>query len=445
MIPIDLDVDRMEKRIEERIQHYEQKGLSLQESIPHVVEEIEEDSEWAPGPMGRAYTFIANYQFKKQILGGREKHQRGPDFPKVDRNGYKKRKKRTSKGIVVYYDPQPRKGHFRSAVTKPYKKYTKSCIDILSSLRKAGMSIKKISELSNDILRSKISRSTVSRLLMGHLKEENRGFNEEPIRNPHEIRTVKVDAYYKPVRGFGKVAVYVIKASRKNTSGIKTDEVLSSLVNPPETAETWYEALQNVYDRGLRMGPDTLFIADGHKGIRKALSQVYPEAGFQGCQFHKMVNLYQAFRKDRPRKKGVKWEPIRSRIYQDIFHVLDKKEALHGLIRFSDDYQSKLPKLVEGLWASFDDVTTYLDYDLADAVQNRTTGSLERNHREARRYTNGVSCYPTLDSFQRVIDSVYKNFNLEQAKKLSGMDNHSVSAWGLGEFAIPAMYPLSSH
>ncbi|WP_187820445.1 hypothetical protein [Pasteuria penetrans] len=40
-------------------------------------------------------------------------------------------------------------------------------------------------------------------------------------------------------------------------------------------------------------------------------------------------------KKDRPRKKGVKWEPIRSRIYQDIFHVLDKKEALHGLIRFS--------------------------------------------------------------------------------------------------------------
>ncbi|WP_223127929.1 hypothetical protein [Pasteuria penetrans] len=105
-----------------------------------------------------------------------------------------------------------------------------------------------------------------------------------------------------------------------------------------------------------------------------------------------------------------------------------------------------MPKLVEGLWASFDDVTTYLDYDLADAIQNRTTGSLERNHREARRYTNGVSCYPTLDSFQRVmIDSMYKNFNSEQTKKLNGMDDHSVSAWGLGEFAIPAMYSLSSH
>ncbi|WP_149454341.1 hypothetical protein [Pasteuria penetrans] len=78
---------------------------------------------------------------------------------------------------------------------------------------------------------------------MGHLKEGNRGFNKEPVRNSHEIRTVKADAYYKPVHRFGIAAVYIIKASRKNTSGIKTDGVLSSLVNLPETAETWHEAL----------------------------------------------------------------------------------------------------------------------------------------------------------------------------------------------------------
>ncbi|WP_281289898.1 hypothetical protein [Pasteuria penetrans] len=38
---------------------------------------------------------------------------------------------------------------------------------------------------------------------------------------------------------------------------------------------------------------------------------------------------------------------------------------------------------------------------------------------------------------------MYQNFNLEQAKKLSGMDSHSVSARELREFTIPATYSLS--
>lgn len=427
-----LDLEKTQDNVSKRIQYYMEQGLPLEESLYKVSDEVEENiQEWGTKAAGDICSHISFHQFQQQILGGRKKHMKnykGSGFPPIQIGKYITRKKYTSKGIITYKDPQPQSGKaFRSVITGPADigKYPISFVTVLAAIRKKGMTMQAIADMSEEFFGFKMSQSTVSRILKDFFDNVIKEFNEKPIKDPHLIRTVKVDALYKTIRGFGKIAVYVVKVIKDNGRE-RWEEIVAILINPPENAKFWTEVFMNVYERGLRIDAYTiLFVADGHPGIRKGLLEVYREADFQGCQFHKMSNLQEKFNEDKRDKKNkddesvkeVRWPPIRNRIYKDIFHVLDKKRALQGLERFSKEFLFIFPRLVIHLWACFDEMTTYLDHDLTYAVQNRTTGCLERDNREIRRFTNGVNSYPTLGSLQRVLIPLCQSMNEKKRKR----------------------------
>src|SRR5207237_3512294 len=68
-------------------------------------------------------------------------------------------------------------------------------------------------------------------------------------------------------------------------------QLIDFLLVKAEGEDTWKSLLLDLWNRGLKGEQLKLIVTDGHAGLVKALSEVWPRVAHQRCWVHKLRNL----------------------------------------------------------------------------------------------------------------------------------------------------------
>jgi len=236
-----------------------------------------------------------------------------------------------------------------------------------------GISMRKQRKFFKAFIGDAVSHATASRLL--------KSFEEDLIK----FRTRKIEDVYRYLLIDGIwVSVkerYVRKRPIIFVIGIKDDgnkEILAFKLAKSESEQEITGILNDLYRRGLEGKKLKLVSSDGAKGIRAAISMVYPYARWQWCYTHKLRNVSKRIKhKVKNRKKLMR---DASRIYK----CSSRREALARFNKFYNTWKDIEQTATNNLKKDFAETLTFYDY-LDDKRFISTTNHLERYIEEIRR------------------------------------------------------------
>ena len=147
--------------------------------------------------------------------------------------------------------------------------------------------------------------------------------------------------------------------------------------------------------------------SDGAKGIKAAISMVYPYAKWQLCHTHKLRNLASNIRhKIKNRRKMM-------REARGIYKSNAKRQAIKRFNRFCDRWQDIEPKAVRCFQKDFYDSIVYYDF-MEDKNFISTTNHLERDLEEVRRRIKIQGYFKNERSLNLWIYGIISQFRIDE-------------------------------
>jgi putative transposase len=263
----------------------------------------------------------------------------------------------------------------------------------------AGVSTRRLNNITEDLFGAGVRRSTVSRITKA-LDQEVAAFRAQKI--PDTVRYLLLDGISAKVREVGcERKVFLV------AYGIHTDnrrEILGFVLADSESTANWREFLANIKARGLRGRRLELITVDGSKGLAAALKQIYPLTPVQGCLIHKVRNVI-----NRCSKKANRG-PMASSL-RPIWAATSRREALRAVRAVEAEWIVEEERAVRILKDGIHRCLTYLDFPEEDRKKIRTTNALERSFREVRRRTRPMGTYVTRDSAERIMFGITDHLN----------------------------------
>jgi len=176
---------------------------------------------------------------------------------------------------------------FTSTLLPPYLKRAQSVEEMLPWLYLKGVSTGQYQEALGALLGKQakgLSANTISRLKSKWLAD-HAAWRQKPLTGKRYVYWW-ADGIYSKVRMDDKLCLLVIIGVTEQ--GRK--ELVAVEDGYRESADSWYELLADLRNRGLKIGPK-LCVGDGALGFWNALSKLYPEAAHQRCWVHKTANI----------------------------------------------------------------------------------------------------------------------------------------------------------
>jgi len=212
-------------------------------------------------------------------LCGAQRYQRSPD--RVDtRAGHYSRKLHTKAGEVTLQVPKLRSLPFETAIIERYRRRETSVEEALVEMYLAGVSTRRVEDITEALWGTRVSSSTVSELnkrIYSQIEE----WRNRPIDGEHPY--VFLDGIWLKRCWGGEVRnVAVLVAVAVNTEGFR--EVLGVMEGAKEDKESWTAFLRYLKGRGLR--GVRLFVSDKCLGLLESLAEFYPQAAWQRCAVH---------------------------------------------------------------------------------------------------------------------------------------------------------------
>ena len=204
------------------------------------------------------------------------------------RAGHYERDLQTKAGTVQLKVPKLRHVPFETAIIERYRRRESSVEEALVEMYLAGVSVRRVEDITEALWGSRVSPSTISDLNQKIFErvEEWRNRPLEP-RYPY----VFVDGIWLKRSWGGEVQnVSVLVAIGVNTSGFR--EILGVAEGSREDSESWRQFLRYLRERGLERVD--LMISDKSLGFLDALGEFYPDAKWQRCVVHFYRNVLHA-------------------------------------------------------------------------------------------------------------------------------------------------------
>src|SRR6201988_1826441 len=196
------------------------------------------------------------------------------------RSGYYSRTLITRVGKLELRVPQDRDGRFSTELFERYQRSERALVAALAEMYVQGVSTRKVKTITEELCGHEFSSSTISRIVQ-KLDEELERFARRHLEEPYPY--LVLDARYEKVREDGAVrsqavliAIGIDWEGRRNGLG-------GEMANP-DSASSWKEFLSGLRERGLR--GVQLTVSDDHAGLKRAIREVLPEAGWQRCYVH---------------------------------------------------------------------------------------------------------------------------------------------------------------
>jgi putative transposase len=313
-------------------------------------------------------------------LTGAKKYERSAD--RVDtRAGSYSRKLQTKAGEVKLKVPRLRKLPFETQIIERYKRRETSVEEALVEMYLAGVSVRRVEDITEALWGTRVSPSTVSEL------------NQKIYKQIEEWRNRRIEGRYTYVyldgiwlnRSWGgsveKVSVLV--AIGVNSEGFR--EIIGVSEGLKEDKESWCKFLRHLKDRGLE-GVE-LVVSDKSLGLVESLPDFFPKAQWQRC----VVHWYRNVLSDVPKRltkdvaamlKAIHAQEDRAAADQKVADVVEKLRTM------------KLNKAASCVESGASETLSYMYFPRAHWTRIRTNNTLERIMREIRRRTRVVGAFP---------------------------------------------------
>lgn len=293
---------------------------------------------------------------------------------RVVRNGHHQaREVQTGIGAVEVKVPRARDREvgensirFSSSILPPYLRRSKSIEDLLPWLYLKGISTGDFGEALSSLLGSGapgLSPSTISRLKKGW-KGDYDEWNRRDLSGKHYVYVWADGVYFQARLEEQKQCVLVLMGS--TPAGKK--ELISIQDGYRESEQSWFELLQDLKQRGLRVSPQGA-IGDGALGFWKALRKVFPETRVMRCWFHKTGNVLNKL------PKGLQGKAKAA--LQEIWMAESRVVAEKAMDAFEKTYRAKYPKAVECLTKDREELLAFYDFPAEHWKHLRTTNPIE--------------------------------------------------------------------
>jgi putative transposase len=322
-----------------------------------------------------------------------------------ERNGHYTRNLLTPAGEIERLEvPRDREGEFVSELFERYKRMTGDVEEAILEMYLSGISVRKISGVTDALSRVRIGKDAVSRIAR-RLEEEQRAWRERPLEEK-AYPYLYLDATYLKVRwGASVTSMALLACVGVNEEGFR--EVLAVEVAGGEKSAAYASLLRGLIDRGLK--GVALVVSDDHEGIKAAVSGELPGVEWQRCVVHFERNVLAHVPAS---SMGEVAEDLKA-----IFKVRRKKSALVLAEEFVELHGKRFPKAVSVFEAGIGDALTYLGFPGSHHARIRTTNMLERLFEEVKRRTRVVGVFPNETSASTLATEIALRSSEEWALK----------------------------
>jgi putative transposase len=297
------------------------------------------------------------------------------------RAGHYERSLHTKAGPVALKVPKLRHLPLETAIIERYRRRESSVEEALVEMYLAGVSVRRVEDITEALWGTRVSPSTVSELNQ-KIYEQIETWRNRPIEGAYPY--VYLDGVYLKRSWGGQVRnVAVLVAIGVDAEGFR--DVLGVCEGAKEDETSWEGFLRHLKQRGLT--GVRLVISDKCLGLIEALGNLYPEAAWQRCVVHFYRNVFAVVPKGKVKEVAAMLKAIHAQ--EDRTEAQAKAVAVVAKLR-----AMKLAKAAERLAEGGEETLTYYAFPREHWRRIRTNNPLERIMREIRRRTRAVGAFP---------------------------------------------------
>src|SRR5215831_6004308 len=205
---------------------------------------------------------------------------------KDTRAGSYQRRLQTKAGEVTLKVPKLRTLPFETAIIERYRRRESSVEEALVEMYLAGVSVRRVEDITEALWGTRVSPSTVSRL------------NQKIYRHIEAWRNRSIEGEFPYLFLDGVILKRSWAGEVRNISvlvaiGVGVDgnrQILGVAEGQKEDLEGWRGFLRHLRDRGLK--GVRLIISDACRGLVEAAAEVFPKTDWQRCVVHFYRNVF---------------------------------------------------------------------------------------------------------------------------------------------------------
>jgi len=313
-------------------------------------------------------------------LCGAARYQRSAE--RLDtRAGHYRRKLLTKTGEVELKVPRLRSLPFETQIIERYRRRESSVEEALVEMYLAGVSVRRVEDITEALWGERVSPSTVSALNQ-KIYEQIEAWRNRPIEGEHSY--VYLDGIWLKRSWAGEIKnIAVLVAIGVGSDGQR--EILGVAEGAKEDTESWRNFLRHLKQRGLR--GVRLVTSDKSLGLIEALGEFYPDAAWQRCVVHFYRNVFSVVPKGKAKEVAAMLKAIHAQ--EDRAAAREKAAAVAAKLE-----AMRLGQAAEIVRSGVDETLSYMAFPREHWTRLRTNNVLERIMKEIRRRTRVVGAFP---------------------------------------------------
>ena len=313
-------------------------------------------------------------------LVGAGRYERSADRQDT-RAGHYERSFDMKVGRIKLQMPKLRKLSFETSIIERYKRRESSIEEALIEMYLAGVSVRRVEDITEALWGTKVSPGTVSNLnkkIYGQIDT----WRNRPLEGSYPF--VYLDGIWLKRSWGGTVEnVSVLVGIGVNEEGYR--EIIGVVEGAKEDKESWKNFLRHLKDRGLK--GVQLIISDKCLGLVESLGEFYPNAKWQRCVVHYYRNVFSLAPKGKVKEVAAMLKAIHGQ--ED--HQAAQEKAIQVALRLDG---MKLPAAARLVREGIEETLSYMFFPREFWRRIRTNNPMERIMREIRRRTRVVGCFP---------------------------------------------------
>ena len=306
-----------------------------------------------------------------------------------DRQGYRSghydRNLATTSGEVTLHVPRLKGISFETAIIERYRRRESSVEEALIEMYLAGVSVRRVEDITEALWGSRVSPSTISELnKKAYVNIEN--WRKRPLTGRYPY--VYVDGVYLKRNWGGEYEnVSILVAVGVTEDGYR--EVLGAQEGMKEDKASWQSFFKWLKGRGLE--GVRLVVGDKCLGMLEAVGEVFPEAKYQRCIVHFYRNVFTVTPRGKMRDVTHMLKAIHAQETREA--AREKAQAVVQKLR-----EMRLKEAAKKVEDGIEETLTYDAFPSEHWLKIRTNNMLERLNREIRRRTRVVGTFPDGES-----------------------------------------------
>ena len=319
-------------------------------------------------------------QAEADELCGAQRYARSPE--RLDtRAGHYDRQLHTQAGKVTLSVPRLRNLPFETEIIERYRRRESSVEEALVEMYLAGVSVRRVEDITEALWGTRVSPSTVSELNQ-KIYVQIEAWRNRPIEGQYAY--VYLDGIWLKRSWGGEVKnVAVLVAIGVGSDGYR--EILGVAEGLKEDTESWRNFLRHLKQRGMQ--GVQLLVSDKCLGLVEAAGEFYPEATWQRCMVHWYRNVMSVVPRGKMKEAMAMLKAI---------HAQEDRPAARDKARLVADKLDamRLSQAATIVREGVDETLSYMAFPREHWTRIRTNNVLERIMREIRRRTRVVGNFP---------------------------------------------------